>query len=1087
MEKSHLQDFDSRIPAIQLLLGIGWHYLSREEAFRLRDFREDQVVLNGILQPWLAENNRFRAKGKTHKFSDINIHEAVRRLSDKRHDGLACANQRLYQLLTLGTSLEQSVDGDRKGRSLQYIDWQNPHNNIFHVSDNFSTTSGHLSRRQQLDLVLFVNGIPFVAIECCSSNHHASDDEKPLRSTLQRLIEMQQNNEIPELFQYLHMMIVSDGAHALYSTVNTPAEFWSQWWEEEADEEQIEDAANHVISKEITEKLCTPFSTETNRVPQQQQDHFKSFRLKHRRAVSGQDRMLWALLRPARLLALVYGYTLFDAGVRKIARYSQYFAVKAVLKKISKLDQGRRHGGVIWHTTGCGKSLTMVMLAKALSLVSGIENPRVVLVTDRIDLDKQIYATFAACGKAVVRASTGEQLVRLIKEGKTGVITSVIDKFHTVIAKHNVIDPNPDIFVLVDEGHRSNYGNTARKMRRVFPNAAFIGFTGTPLLKKDKNTIQKFGGIIHSYSLYQATVEDHVVLPLMYQGRIANLNLCSENLQADFERITQDLPQVEKAQLIRKVTQRDRLLQGEQRIRLIATDISQHYQQNFQGSGLKAQLATSNRESALLYRHFINKIGLLTCEVIMSQPGPVKDDENQTASASYFWQEMMSRYGSERAYLDAVLGSFSREDGIDILIVVDKLLTGFDEPRNTVLYIDKPLKGHTILQAIARVNRLFPGKTFGYVVDYRGILGELNQTMHNYTSLLEYDSSDVQLNGVLFDTQIEVKKLSQLHVEIWQLFDDAVDRNDPQSLALSLQTEDRRDRFYHTFSRFQRALSVALTTAHFYRDLSQQRVDLYKQDMSTLLRLRNILRPRHVRKVHESGRETQINSIIERHIQVSGIASVTREVDIFDVAAFDAELAKHESKVAKAELIVGQLKKTLYEKMDQDPVHYENFDQIVQQAVVNYRKGRFDEAEYLNTVSECLRLVQQGHGGSLPPVLEGRKEAQGYFYVLHDIMLQRQQNLKVQDLAAAEDYFDTPTVPMMDAITSMAIGIEELVKNRKIRDWSANQDVLRQIQNDIDDYLYEKRATTGIRFKIEELDMILNRCVSVARKLSVTP
>lgn len=259
------------------------------------------------------------------------------------------------------------------------------------------------------------------------------------------------------------------------------------------------------------------------------------------RLPSPQDKAIHSLLRPERLLELVYQYIVFDNKEKKICRYQQYFAVGATLDRVTqRKGDTQRPGGVIWHTTGSGKSLTMVMLAKALVLAPDIPNPKIVLVTDRIDLDDQIYKTFHACGKPVVQARTGEHLIELIAHNKASIITTIIDKFESASRKRKISDTSSNIFVLVDESHRSQYGVSHAKMQNVFPNACYIGFTGTPLLKKEKTTAAKFGGFIHMYTMNQA-VADGAVTPLLYEGRMSELHGDQAQIDKWFERVTKDL------------------------------------------------------------------------------------------------------------------------------------------------------------------------------------------------------------------------------------------------------------------------------------------------------------------------------------------------------------------------------------------------------------------------------------------------------------------------------------------------------------------------------------------------------------------
>jgi type I restriction enzyme R subunit len=401
---------------------------------------------------------------------------------------------------------------------------------------------------------------------------------------------------------------------------------------------------------------------------------------------------VYALLRPPRLLQLAYQFIVFDNGIKKIARYQQYFAIKATINRVAHLNaQGSRTGGVIWHTTGSGKSLTMVLLAKALALHPGISNPRVVLVTDRVDLDDQIWRTFKACGKAVAKAADGKHLVRLVTnklnkgEARVDIITTVINKFEQA-ARVKVKDEGHNVFVLVDESHRSQYDALHAKMRQVFPNACYIGFTGTPLTKAEKSTTEKFGGFIHKYPIRQA-VADQAVVPLLYEGRIVEQEVDKEQLERWFERTTRHLTDDQKTDLKRKMSQSEAINATEQRIKEIGYNIALHYEQNFKGSGWKAQVACASKRIALKYLRYLRE-NEIDAELVISPPDTREGHSEvgeEPPEVQRFWKQMLDRYGSEEAYNNEVISAFARRDGTEMLIVVDKLLTGFDEPRNTVL------------------------------------------------------------------------------------------------------------------------------------------------------------------------------------------------------------------------------------------------------------------------------------------------------------------------------------------------------------------------------------------------------------------
>lgn len=1078
----YLEDLRSQIPAIQVLCALGghgltgeeaprWQYLSREEALHLRGGRTGQVVLSGILKPWLAAHNRIETRGETHEFTEANLTEAVRRLTDEPFDGLVRTNEKIYHLLTLGTSLDQTIHGERKGRQLHYIDWKHPENNVYHVTDEFMVEKARSHDTRRPDIVLFVNGIPFVVIECKRSDKDRAG-EKQVDAAIRQLRQYQKNDEIPHLFQYAQLLLATSVNKIRYGTVGTPRQFWSLWKEEGAHKQAVHAAANQRLAPDVEARLFAPLDDRHADGYREARNHFDDLWAAGDRLPTVQDATLWAMLRPERLLDFVYGFVVFDAGMRKVARYQQFFAVKATLEKVTAVREGRRTGGVIWHTTGSGKSLTMVMLAKALALHPAIPNPRVVLVTDRVDLDAQLWRTFEACGKAPERARTGEHLLKLIREGKAGVITTVVNKFETVQKKHGIKDDNPNVFVLVDEGHRTQYGSVHAKMRQVFPNACYIGFTGTPLLRKDKNTARKFGGFIHGYSMGQA-VADGAVSPLHYEGRVAFLEQDQEAIDRWFERVTEGLTDKQKADLKRTMGRKEEVQKATKRLKEIAYDIARHYRMNFAGTGLKAQLAADSRTSAILYRRYLTEFGFPNCEVIMSSPDTRYDEEAEASddrpTVQAFWKEMMERFGSEEAYNKEILASFHRPDGTEILIVVDKLLTGFDEPRNTVLYVDKPLKEHNILQAIARVNRLFEGKQTGYVIDYRGILGQLNEAMQTYEALGGFDPEDVDLGGAVIDTHEEVAKLPQRHTDLWDVFKEVQNRKDVEALEQHLAAEDVRQAFYDALRAYQNTLATALATDHFYADTPPERIQAYKDDLKFFRGLRGSVQQRYSDTVDYGQYETQIRRVMDTHIHAKEAKPVTDLVNIFDTEKFDAEIERVQGKAAKADRIASRVKKTVHEKMEEDPVFYRKFSVLVQQAIDDYRRHRIDEAEFLRRVEGYLDTIRQGYeaGADLPDEVKRSPAAKAYFGVLGEVLAR----------------YKLPGGPSALA-AEMAVRIEEIIETHRRVGWQTSQDAVKRMANDIDDYLFDQQDRTGVRLSTADMDEILERCLAIARKLA---
>jgi type I restriction enzyme, R subunit len=672
----YLEDLSSLLPAVGLLNQLGYQYLTPSENLGLRGGRTSKLILESVLREQLRKFNSITFKGQQYAFSDSNIQKAVQALTDIPFDSLMNTSEQVYDLLTLGKSLEQTIDGYTKSFSLHYIDWQHPENNVYHVCDEFVLERRNSKQTRRPDIVLFVNGIPLAVIEC-----KRPDLKDAAEEGISQHLRNQRTDEIPELFTYAQILVAVSQNKALYGTTGTPAKFWALWKEEDqhAQEKCLHELVNQVLSEDLKSRL---FAERDERQRRAMETVWQA----GERLPSPQDKAIHSLLRPERLLELIYQYIVFDNKEKKICRYQQYFAAGATLDRVTqRKGDTQRPGGVIWHTTGSGKSLTMVMLAKALVLAPDIPNPKIVLVTDRIDLDDQIYKTFHACGKPVVQAKTGEHLIELIAHNKASIITTIIDKFESASRKRKISDASSNIFVLVDESHRSQYGVSHAKMQNVFPNACYIGFTGTPLLKKEKTTAAKFGGFIHKYTMNQA-VADGAVTPLLYEGRMSELHGDKTQIDKWFERITKDLTAEQKADLKKKFRREEELSKSDQRLAEIAYDIGQHFKDNYRGTGKKGQFAVSSKAMALRYKKYFDEFGDVTTEVVISPPdtreGNKTVDEDALEEVQVFWKAMMAKYGNDEKYQESIINAFKYSDDPEILIVVDKLLTGFDAPRN---------------------------------------------------------------------------------------------------------------------------------------------------------------------------------------------------------------------------------------------------------------------------------------------------------------------------------------------------------------------------------------------------------------------
>jgi type I restriction enzyme R subunit len=1053
----------SQIPALQLLISLGFEFLTPAEALRERQDRTSNVLLENILRNQLKEINRIRYKGSEYLFSEENVQSAIQKLKNIKYDGLLKTNEAIYDLITLGTAMEQTIEGSSKSFNINYIDWRNPGRNKFHVTVEYSVERSRSTETARPDIVLFVNGIPFCVIECKAP-------QVEVEQAVSQSIRNQNDDYIPKLFIYSQMVLALNKNSAMYATTGTAAKFWGVWKEPRMDDgerefEKLAAVVNQPLAEDVVVRISSTFDVKP--------EAFTGNRL-----VTEQDKSLFSLCRPERLLELAWKFTVFDGGIKKVARYQQYFVVKSTLNRVKHFDAtNSRKGGVIWHTQGSGKSLTMVMLTRNLALDPEILNPRIVLVTDRDDLDKQLGNTFAACGLEANRATSGRNLLELVAEKKSGIITTLIHKFDKAYGVKKYQDESPDIFILVDESHRTQFGSFSARMRQMFPHACYLGFTGTPLLKKEKNNFTKFGELVEPhYSITQA-VEDGAVVPLLYEGRHVEMTQNREAVDLWFERHTQGLTKEQQADLKRKYARAEMLNKADQVIYMRAFDISEHFRSNWQGTGFKAQLVAPNKASALKYNAYLNEIGIVSSEVVISPPdmreGYEETDDETTDEVVKFWQKMMKRYGSEEEYTKQLINQFKHGSEPEILIVVDKLLTGFDAPRNAVLYLCRVLREHTLLQAIARVNRLHEGKEFGFIVDYANVLGELDKALTMYSAFEGFDESD--LVGTVTSINSEIEKLPGRYSDLWDLFKTVKHSYDEEAYEVLLADDELREEFYGRFSEFGKTLGIALSSEKFLSETDEKTLSRYKADLRKFQSLKASVKLRYAEAIDYRDYEPKIKKLLDTHIQANEVVQLNEPVNIFDDEAFmqvKEEQEVYSSKKttgSKADTIAHATKKAITERMDEDPAFYEKFSKLIQQAIEDFRAKRISDLDYLRKVVDIRNKVVGKVHDDMPDKLFGNEDAMAFFGVLKPFL--ENHELCEGDLESAA------------ADTAIAIhGILE--KYKKVLFWD-DEDAQKQAVNEIDDYLYDELKTArGIELSFDQMDGIIEKVLQVAKHRS---
>lgn len=1030
--------FDSQLPALNFLQKLGWEFISPDETITERGKVMSNVILEDVLSERLKAINEFEYKNETYSFSQSNIQAAVNALKNVPDEGLVVTNEQVYDLLTLGKSFNETIQGDRKAFTMKYIDWENPDNNHYHVTEEFVVEGIKTPRRP--DIVLFVNGIPFVVIENKRRDKNESIDE----AISQHIRNQKKGEGVPRLFHYAQLLLAVHPNEVKYACTGTPAKFWSVW------KEDVEKEVSKLIRKKAGD------------IPAED------------RLPTVQDKNLYSLCRPERLMDLVYKYIVFDGPDKKICRYQQYFAVQDTLKQVKQFDgEHQRKGGVIWHTTGSGKSLTMVMLSKALTLEPTIDSPRVVIVTDRISLDKQIYKTFVNCGKNVKKATSGTNLMELLQDKGNEIITTILDKFQTAVKRGSFKDESPNLFVLVDESHRSQYGTANVQMKRMLPNATYIGFTGTPLLKKEKSTAKKFGGFIHKYTIDQA-VKDEAVLPLLYEGRSAKLSVNKKQIDKGFERLAAPLSEEAQKDLKKKFATITKIYESDQVIEEIAYDISKHFCQNWKGTGLKAQLAVPKIDAAIKYQRYFEQQTdpalKINTRVVFTPPDSRQANEDvweeSSSEAQNYWKALMEKHSGQDAYENWVIEKFKDEGSeVELIIVVAKLLTGFDAPRNTVLYLAKPLHSHNLLQAIARVNRLFEGKEYGHIIDYVGVLGKLDEALTDYSALEDFDPDD--LTNAVVDVRKEVRKVPLRHSDVWDVFK-GVNQDDIEALERHLSPKDVRDEFYQRLTDYARTLQTALSSDEFYEEFTDDQILFYRRELKRFISLRRSVQIRYAEVISYKEYEPRVRKLLDTYIDAEYIQTITEGVDIFDKNQVNEALESYgQTPASKADFIANSMKKVITENMEKDEAFYKKFSQLIEETIKAFQDGRIDEKEYLEKMMATRDDLASGHQEGVPDVVANNEKARAFFGALTSVLVNAHGAENIQGVT--------------DQLAQAGLEISEIVQRLTIRDWKRNLDVQRGMENAIEDFLIDHRKTLGIELTFDEIDEILLQCLKVAK------
>lgn len=1041
----------SQLTFIELLLAMGYKYISTEDVFKERRSDFSKFILRDIAFENLSRINSYEYNGEQQTFGDKDVWEAIDELENVQLEGLIDTSRKVYNMImpTSGGKTIKVLHGGKSGSyNFRFIDFEHPENNAFHVAAEF-VASGKGNIRT--DIVCFINGIPFVVIE----NKKSGVDVKDALSQLNR---NQGIEYCPKLFVYPQLLIGTNGKDIRYGTTGTPNKFYATWKEKEVDEAEFNQKVKRLIATPVNIEIYNKILNDLNGAT-------SNHKQKTDRLVTDQDLGVVSLLEPSRLLDLTKNYIIYDAGIKKIMRYQQYYAVHKILKRVEEMENGtnrqKRKGGLLWATQGSGKSLTMVMFIKSLIENPHIINSRVLIVTDRVDLDKQISETFINCGlkKKVTRATSGSHLLKLLQEKNLDVITTLVHKFESISNKRaGFVDESENIFVLVDEAHRTQNGIANLEMNRIIPNACYIGFTGTPLMKKEKASWLKFGGYIDKYTIDDA-LADKIILPLIYEGRYVELTQNKEQVDRHIDRISESLS--EKGKRILQNEIKTKIIKNNpQRIEEIAYDIEKHYIEQFQGTGLKAQIVAPSKYAAVLFQnYFKNTETIKTALVISDESGISEDDDIHKKDVEMYLFMLKDKYQNIKSYETSVIDSFKYDDeGIEILIVVDKLLTGFDAPCDTVLYLAKDLKDHNLLQAIARVNRLFENKklpkTAGYIIDYSENAKNLDTAMKLFGN---YDEDDVK--GTLIDVKEKIDELEKSFSTVHDLFKDVKDQKDDEEYLNRLQDEPDRNVFYKALNDFIKNFNECLVLQDFVHEFKY--IDVYKNQLKKFVELRSSANLKYADREDLTEYKLALVKILDKYIDAERVELLTKQINIHDTDSFNKVIEELGSDKSKAEAIAHQTQRTITEKMDTDPEFYHRFSEKVDLILRKLREGKLADLEALQQMKLISDQVINKKDTEVPEEIQAKKGADVFYRNLHPVF---------------ETY--NLTEPVYIQVIN---GICDILNTEAIVDWYKNPEVKRVMKNKIDDYLYDVVGQSlGIKLSSDDLQKAVQEVMQLA-------
>ncbi len=940
--------------------GLGYTYLGNLEDIDNTPVKEDLLKKN------------LEKRG----YTKDQISKAVSELVNKTRnqvDRLYQINKEVYSLLRYG---RQGIKDDENNRqTVHYIDWNNMDNNDFYVAEEVSVLCFNQKERKRPDIVLYVNGIALAVFELKRSCVSIGEG---IRQSLTN----QKKEYIQNFFSTIQLIFAGNEAEGLrYGTIETPEKYYLKWKEDRK------------ATDELSVKIKELHSKDKNKLKND----------------------IISLCHKERLLSIIYDFLIFDGGVKKVARHNQYFANLAARERIKNNE-----GGIIWNTQGSGKSLIMVWLTKWI--IENISDSRVVIITDREELDDQIESLFIDVDEKVTRAKSCANLREILNKNEDAIVCSLIHKYgHNAgtqsdidhYRKELLKDLPPDfkakgkIIGFIDECHRTNSGKLHEAVKTLMPEAILIGFTGTPLLKKDKATsLEIFGPYIHTYK-FDEGVEDGVVLDLRYEARDVDQDLSSKDkVDLWFENKTKGLTERAKTQLKQRWTSINKLYSSKQRLEKIAADIifDMDFKPRLKNDRGTAMLVAGSIYEACRYWDIFTSNGFNKCAIITSYESSSASVRTATSDLSQEGEEEYKKAIYERMLNGKKISEFEKEvkeqfkkepAKMKLLIVRDKLLTGFDAPSATYLYIDKSMRDHDLFQAICRVNRPDgEDKDYGYIVDYKDLFRNVQLAVADYTSEAFEDFDKEDIEGLIKNRYDEAK--SEMVGSMASLKDLLENVNDPKEDVDYIdyfcgdnsendEKTSRREILYSLTSSLTRSFancSDKLVSDYGY---SEEQVNKLRSDISNYNKIKEMVKLASNDYIDLKPYEADMRYILDTYIRAedSTIVSELENMTLVELLLENTTTTPVEALVqglpgdnnAKAEIIENNLQHEIVKKMSSNEVYYGKLSEMLQKIIEERRIEAMSYEEYLRQVVELAQAILHPESSSDYPEAIKKSEA----------------------------------------------------------------------------------------------------------------